>query len=85
MTKTYAEARSEVEASLEDAERRNVDFIRENLSVSTLRALLAGPPEPSEEEVRLTIRGVIGAHIIDGRMAELAAQAIQALYRSRRA
>ena len=43
-------------------------------------ALLAGPPEPSEDRVSLTIRGVIGAHIIDQMQARAAAQAVLRLF-----
>ena len=79
----YLEARERVAADLAADER---DYPGRSFMLiyrDDLRTLLAGPPEPSEDRVSLTIRGVIGAHRIDQMQARAAAKAFQALYRSK--
>lgn len=85
MTTSYEEARARVLAKVKermagaraDARHRKADPEREmagatvaNLRLNDLRALLAGPPEPSEEEVARVIeansrRGRNGAYVSD--------------------
>lgn len=99
----YQEARAEVGALIDSADRDPDAIV--GVRVGELRALLAGPPEPSEEEVAEAIgyyfgtlvsrnpqpdmsgdpRAKLQPHIrrrFDSAARE-AAQAVQALYRSK--
>lgn len=91
MTMSYEEAVREVEAmhgNFADEPDSNIRVVR----LATLRALIAGPPGPSEEEVaRVIVDGHTNGNVqFDDCAAHhrdiwiQAAQAVQALYRSRK-
>jgi len=78
---TYEEARAELAASLDGG--------RSSVSLDALRTLLAGPPEPTEEDVAECIQKSHaffhrGSAQAEARARLSLAQAIQQLYRSRR-
>jgi len=81
---TRDEARSEVEAALERDERLQLSGCVV-APPDTLRALLAGPPEPSEEEIARTLYPEAFLWSGDPTVALKAAAMVQALYRIRRA
>lgn len=86
MTKTYAEARSEVEAALERDERLQL-LGCVVVPPDTLRSILAGPPEPSEEEVAMVIvtDPAYLAEVRDEQQTWLAEHIVQIIQKARRA
>ena len=106
MTVSYEQARAEVEARLESLNSYNAMLAKFDMpatdreisvSISALRALLSGPPEPSEEEVARVIyervmdgpvvgekpAWVPGGNSLKQDEARVHAQAVQQLFRSR--
>lgn len=81
---TYDEARAFLEKRAAELEAHGVRYPatldRSFVETATaIRTLLAGPPEPSEEEVARVLSKTFGES------KGLQARAVQALYRSRRA
>lgn len=76
MTPTYEEARREVEAALGPDNGLDVRLAK------ALRALLAGPPEPTEKQI---VDAIFTGHPLGlGEQEWESARRVQALYRSRR-
>jgi hypothetical protein len=88
MTVSYEEARAELAMMADRLRDRDQEVFRvyspDRLAVY-LRAILAGPPEPSREEIARTIYPEAFLWGGDPTVALKAAAMVQALYRSRRA
>ena len=82
----YPEARKRMESCADYPNARRPDGVLvSTVRCDDLRTLLAGPPEPSEEEIARTLYPEAFLWGGDPTVALKAAAMVQALYRSRRA